>query len=180
MCSIWSPIYLYFMVQCCWKSANHHHNFNHNLQFVWQWTCWLWRTSSCVNVWKTTSSVDWVLTLVIIIDIILIIIIVIALYDSGHVDSEELRRVLTECGRMKLTEEEANEFIGGATSSLWGWRGCWKSRSYHWTVGKWIHRWCNIIIKAIMIIDIRNGWHWHWKQNFLTCFFLISIMIFHS
>ena len=31
---------------------------------------------------------------------------------SGKVDSEELRRVLTECGRMKLTPEEAEEFIG--------------------------------------------------------------------
>ena len=35
---------------------------------------------------------------------------------SGHVDSEELRRVLVECGRMKLTEEEADEFIGGFTN----------------------------------------------------------------
>ena len=32
--------------------------------------------------------------------------------DSGKIDSEELRRVLTECGRMKLTPEEAEEFIG--------------------------------------------------------------------
>jgi len=31
---------------------------------------------------------------------------------NGHVDSDELRRVLVECGRMKLTEEEADEFIG--------------------------------------------------------------------
>ena len=43
---------------------------------------------------------------------------------SGHVDSEELRRVLTECGRMKLTKEEADEFIDAlhcptSSSSQW-------------------------------------------------------------
>ena len=27
-------------------------------------------------------------------------------------DAEELRKVLMECGRMKLTEEETREFIG--------------------------------------------------------------------
>ena len=31
---------------------------------------------------------------------------------SGKVDAEELRKVLMECGRMKLTEEETREFIG--------------------------------------------------------------------
>ena len=33
---------------------------------------------------------------------------------SGKVDAEELRKVLMECGRMKLTEEDTLEFIGEA------------------------------------------------------------------
>ena len=31
---------------------------------------------------------------------------------SGKVDSSELHKVLVSCGRMKMTEEEAQEFIG--------------------------------------------------------------------
>ena len=58
-----------------------------------------------------------ILRLIFIIFTIITVIFIITMHcmtiGSGHVDAEELRRVLTECGRMKLTEEEANEFIGG-------------------------------------------------------------------